>query len=72
MKFKYSEEDKDESQTALKQIKDKHYDQPYHIRAVNIIGIGLSYGKSQRNINGHVKEALYTPPSYSFGKNANR
>lgn len=65
------EEDKDESQTALKQIKDKHYDQPYHIRAVNITGIGLSYGKSQRNINGHVKETLYTPPSYSFSKNAN-
>lgn len=72
LEFKYSEEDKDESQTALKQIKDKHYDQPYHIRAVNIIGIGLSYGKSQRNINGHVKETLYTPPSYSIGKNANR
>lgn len=71
MEFKYSEEDKDESQTALKQIKDKHYDQPYHIRAVNITGIGLSYGKSQRNINGHVKETLYTPPSYSFSKNAN-
>ena len=72
LEFKYSEEDKDESQTALKQIKDKHYDQSYHIRAVNIIGVGVSYGKSQRNINGHVKETLYTPPSYTFGKNADR
>lgn len=72
LEFKYSEEDKGESQTALKQIKDKHYDQSYHIRAVNIIGVGVSYGKSQRNINGHVKETLYTPPSYTFGKNADR
>lgn len=72
LEFKYSEEDKDESQTALEQIKDKHYDQSYHIRAVNIIGVGVSYGKSQRNINGHVKETLYTPPSYTFGKNADR
>ena len=72
LEFKYSEEDKDESQTALKQIKDKLYDQSYHIRAVNIIGVGVSYGKSQRNINGHVKETLYTPPSYTFGKNADR
>lgn len=70
--FKYSEEDKDESQTALKQIKDKHYDQSYHIRAVEIIGIGVSYGKMQRNINGHLKETLYSPPSYSIGKNADR
>ena len=72
LEFKYSEEDKDESQTALKQIKDKHYDQSYHIRAVEIIGIGVSYGKMQRNINGHLKETLYSPPSYSIGKNADR
>ena len=72
LEFKYSEEDKDESQTALKQIKDKHYDQSYHIRAVEIIGIGVSYGKKQRNINGHLKETLYSPPSYSIGKNADR
>lgn len=72
LEFKYSEEDKDESQTALKQIKDKHYDQSYHIRAVEIIGIGVSYGKMQRNINGYLKETLYSPPSYSIGKNADR
>ena len=60
------------SEKLVQQIKDKLYDQSYHIRAVNIIGVGVSYGKSQRNINGHVKETLYTPPSYTFGKNADR
>ena len=60
------------SEKLVQQIKDKHYDQSYHIRAVEIIGIGVSYGKMQRNINGHLKETLYSPPSYSIGKNADR
>lgn len=70
LEFKYSENDRDESLTALNQIKEKHYDLPYHIKAVEIVGIGVSYGRNKRNINGYMKDTLYTPPLCPIGRRA--
>ena len=46
---------------ALKQIKDTNYDQRYHTDCKPIWGIGVSFGKSDRNINGFAKEQLFEP-----------
>lgn len=59
--FKWSPRDKDKSMEALKQIKDTHYDQRYHTNCKPIWGIGVSFGKTARNINGWISELLYEP-----------
>lgn len=59
--FKWSPRNTDRSKEALKQIKDTNYDQRYHTDCKPIWGIGVSFGKSDRNINGFAKEQLFEP-----------
>ena len=50
MEFKYSPNDKDLSNGALDQIKDKKYYQPYIIQQKTIVGIGYSFGEKSQII----------------------
>ena len=61
MEFKYSPNDKDLSNDALDQIKDKKYYQPYIIQQKTIVGIGYSFGEGTREITNFMDEALYQP-----------
>ena len=61
MEFKYSPNDKDLSNDALDQIKDKKYYQPYIIQQKTIVGIGYSFGEGTREITNFTDEALYQP-----------
>lgn len=61
MEFKYSPNDKDLSEVALKQIKRKKYHLPYIIQQKPIVGIGFSFGESAREITDFKDWALYQP-----------
>lgn len=61
MEFKYSPNDKDLSNDALDQIKDKKYYQPYIIQQKTIVGIGYSFGEKSRKITDYRDETLYVP-----------
>lgn len=61
MEFKYSPNDKDLSNDALDQIKDKKYYQPYIIQQKTIVGIGYSFGEKLRQITDYRDETLYVP-----------
>lgn len=61
MEFKYSPNDKDLSNDALDQIKDKKYYQPYIIQQKTIVGIGYSFGEGTREITNFMDEGLYQP-----------
>lgn len=61
IEFKYSGNNTDKSEQALKQIKDKKYDLSYHTTGKVIEGIGISYSAKKRNINGIKNEVLYSP-----------
>ena len=61
MEFKYSPNDKDLSNDALDQIKDKKYYQPYIIQQKTIVGIGYSFGEKSRQITDYRDETLYVP-----------
>lgn len=58
--FKCSEAE-DMSKTAIEQIIDKQYDLKYHIYCKEIIGVGVSFSKTVRNINGHELKSLFVP-----------
>lgn len=61
MEFKYSPNDKDLSNDALNQIKDKKYYQPYIIQQKTIVGIGYSFEEKSRQITNYRAETLYVP-----------
>lgn len=61
MEFKYSPNDKDLSNDALDQIKDKKYHQPYILKQKTIAGIGYSFGEKSRQITDYRDETLYVP-----------
>lgn len=61
MEFKYSPNDKDLSNDALDQIKDKKYHQPYILQQKTIVGIGYSFGEKSRQITNYKDETLYAP-----------
>lgn len=61
IEFKYSSSNEDVSQIALQQIIDNKYNQPMHTKYKQIIGIGISYSKDNRNINGHIDKLLFNP-----------
>ena len=61
MEFKYSPNDKDLSNDALDQIKDKKYHQPYILQQKAIVGIGYSFGEKSRQITNYKDETLYAP-----------
>ena len=63
IEFKYSDSNDNVSQVALQQIIDNKYDQPMHTKYKQIWGIGVSYSKNIRNINGHRKQLLFVPPT---------
>lgn len=58
--FKYTEGKKSQAKSALKQIKDKGYADPYKISANEIIGVGVSFSEQTKNINGFEQETFYT------------
>ena len=63
--FKYSEAE-DMSKTAIEQIVDKKYDLKYRIYCKEILGVGVSFSKDLRNINGYELKSLFAPhPSLS-------
>ena len=57
LEFKFNE-NQDLSNEALQQIKDKEYALKFTIEKKDIFGIGVSFGKDQRNINGYKTEKL--------------
>lgn len=57
IEFKF-EDGKDVSKTALQQIKDKKYAQKFLIEHKEIVGIGVSFDKKDRNVNGFVFEKI--------------
>ena len=57
VEFKFSDND-DLSSDALKQIKDKEYALKFTVEKKDIFGIGVSFSKKTRNINGFVEEKL--------------
>ena len=59
MEFKYSPNDKDLSNDALDQIKDKKYHQPFILQQKPIVGIGYSFGEKSRQIMDYRDETLY-------------
>ena len=61
MEFKYSPNDKDLSNDALDQIKDKKYHQPFILQQKTIVGIGYSFGEKSRQITNYRAETLYVP-----------
>lgn len=61
MEFKYSPNDKDLSNDALDQIKDKKYHQPFILQQKTIVGIGYSFGEKSRQITDYRDETLYVP-----------
>ena len=61
MEFKYSPNDKDLSNDALDQIKDKKYHQPFILQQKTIVGIGYSFGEKSRKITDYRDETLYVP-----------
>lgn len=61
MEFKYSPNDKDLSNDALDQIKDKKYHQPFILQQKTIVGIGYSFGERSRQITNYRAETLYVP-----------
>lgn len=61
MEFKYSAVDRDLSNDALAQIKDKKYHLPYIIQQKPIVGVGFSFGEGKREITNYRDEYLYTP-----------
>lgn len=61
MEFKYSPNDKDLSNDALDQIKDKKYHQQYILQQKTIAGIGYSFGEKSRQITDYRDETLYVP-----------
>lgn len=61
MEFKYSPDNKDRSDEALKQIKDNKYAEAYLIKGKPIEGVGMSFSKESRNVDFFVQERLFTP-----------
>lgn len=61
MEFKYSPNDKDLSNDALDQIKDKKYHHPFILQQKTIVGIGYSFGEKSRQITDYRDETLYVP-----------
>ena len=61
MEFKYSPNDKDLSNDAFDQIKDKKYHQPFILQQKTIVGIGYSFGERSRQITNYRAETLYVP-----------
>ena len=61
MEFKYSQNDKDLSNDAFDQIKDKKYHQPFILQQKTIVGIGYSFGERSRQITNYRAETLYVP-----------
>lgn len=57
--FKYTEGNRSQARRALKQIKDKGYHKPYNIHSEEIIGVGVSFSKVTKNVNGFASECLY-------------
>ena len=57
VEFKFSD-NKDTSVIALQQIKDKEYALKFSIERKDIFGIGISFGKDKKNINGFKSEKL--------------
>lgn len=57
VEFKFSDND-DLSPEAIKQIKDKEYALKFRVEKKDIFGIGISFSKKSRNINGFVSEKL--------------
>lgn len=67
MEFKYSKDNKDRSEEALKQIKDNNYAGAYYIKGKVIEGIGMSFSQGTRNVEYYVQEQLYTPSVSIYG-----
>ena len=57
LEFKFND-NQDLSDEALQQIKDKEYALKFTIEKKDIIGIGVSFGKDKKNINGFKTEKL--------------
>ena len=57
--FKYTKGTKSMAKSALKQIKDKGYADPYILTSREIWGVGVSFSGITKNINGQVKEKLW-------------
>lgn len=61
MEFKYAADGKDQSQEALQQIQNNRYAEAYYIKGKDIEGVGMSFSKKTRNVDGYVAKKLYTP-----------
>ena len=59
--FKYSKDSCDQSEMALQQIEDKNYCNGFKYHLKPIWGIGVSFEKKKKNINGHKIKLLYEP-----------
>lgn len=59
--FKYDEHGKDLSEEAISQIKENNYHSSEIINGKKIIGVGVSFGENEKNINGYKYEVLYEP-----------
>lgn len=57
IEFKFNENN-DLSEEALQQIKDKEYTLKFSFEKKDIFGIGISFGKDKKNINGYKFEKL--------------
>ena len=56
--FKYTDGNKSQAKTAMKQIKDKGYAEPYRLTSTEIIGVGVSFSGVTKNINGYCYENI--------------
>lgn len=67
IEFKYSSDNVDRSDEALKQIKDKGYAKAYFIKGKAIEGVGMSFSQKTHNIENYKQETLYTPSVDIYG-----
>lgn len=67
MEFKYSGDNKDRSDEALKQIKDKEYAKAFFIKGKVIEGVGMSFSQKTHNIEYYKQDLLYTPSIDIYG-----
>ena len=68
MEFKYSGDNINRSDEALKQIKEKGYAEAYFIKGKTIVGVGMSFSQKTHNIEHHQQELLYKPSIDIYGK----
>lgn len=68
MEFKYSGTNQDLSKDAFQQIVDKKYFEPDMFGNKPVRGVGISFSKKERNINGFYPETLFNPSLPENGK----